>query len=96
MRVISKITKPSEWCAGVVVVPKKSGDVRICVDLKPLDESVLREPHPIPKVDETLGLLSGAVYFSKLDANSGFLADSFVKKVQATNHLHHPIWALQV
>ena len=56
----------------MVVVPNKSGDVRICVDLKPLNESVLREPHPIPKVDETLGLLSGAVYFSKLDANSGF------------------------
>ena len=76
MGVISKITEPSEWCAGMVVVPKKSGDVRICVDLKPLNESVLREPHPIPKVDETLGLLSGAVYFSKLDANSGFCQKS--------------------
>ena len=30
------------WCAGRVVVPKKSGDVRICIDLKPLNESVLR------------------------------------------------------
>ena len=59
MGVISKVTEPSEWCAGMVVVPKKSGDVRICVDLKPLNESVLREPHPIPKVDETLALLSG-------------------------------------
>ena len=72
MGVISKVTEPSEWCAGMVVVPKRSGEVRICVDLKPLNESVLREPHPIPKVDETLALLSGAVYFSKLDANSGF------------------------
>lgn len=43
-----------------------------CVDLKPLNQSVLREPHPIPKVDDTLALLSGAVHFSKLDANSGF------------------------
>ena len=72
MGVVSEVTEPSEWCAGMVVVPKRSGDVRICVDLKPLNESVLREPHPIPKVDETLALLSGAVYFSKLDANSGF------------------------
>ena len=72
MRVISKVTGPSEWCAGMVVVPKRSGDVRICVDLKPLNESVLREPHPILKVDDTLALLSRAVYFSKLDANSGF------------------------
>ena len=60
------------WCAGMVVVPKKSGAVRICVDLKPLNESVLRAVHPIPTVDETLSHLSGATVFSKLDANSGF------------------------
>ena len=53
--VISKVDTPTPWCAGMVVVQKKSGDVRICVDLKPLNESVLREVHPIPSVDETLG-----------------------------------------
>ena len=70
--VISKVTEPTEWCAGMVVVPKKSGNVRICVDLKPLNQSVLREVHPLPKVDETLAQLAGAKVFSKLDANSGF------------------------
>ena len=70
--VISKVDQPTPWCAGMVVVPKKSGAVRICVDLKPLNESVLREVHPIPKVDETLAQLAGATLFSKLDANSGF------------------------
>ena len=72
MGVISKVDEPTPWCAGMVVVPKKSGKVRICVDLKPLNESVLREVHPLPKVDETLAQLSGAKVFSKLDANSGF------------------------
>ena len=56
----------------MVVVPKKSGSIRICVDLKPLNESVLREVHPLPKVDDTLAQLAGAKVFSKLDANSGF------------------------
>ena len=46
--------------------------VRICVDLKRLNYSVLREPHPIPKVDETLAQVAGAKMFSKLDANSRF------------------------
>ena len=69
---ISKIITPTSWCAGLVVVPKKSGVVRICVDLKALNESVLREPHPIPKVDDTLAMLTGATIFSKLDANGGF------------------------
>ena len=70
--VISKVDKPTCWCAGMVVVPKKSGEVRICVDLKPLNESVLRETHPLPGVDETLAQLTGATVMSKLDANSGF------------------------
>ena len=56
----------------MVVVPKDSGAVCICVDLKPLNKSVLREVHPIPKVETTLAQLSGAILFSKLDANSGF------------------------
>ena len=46
--------------------------VRICVDLKPQNHSVLREVHPLPKVDDTLAQLAGAKLFSKLDANSGF------------------------
>ena len=48
------------------------GSEEECVDLKPLNESVLREVHPLPKVDETLAQLTGARVFSKLDANSGF------------------------
>ena len=56
----------------MVVVRKKSGGVRICVDLKPLNKCVLRERHPLPRVDDTLAQLTGATIFSKLDANSGF------------------------
>ena len=56
----------------MVVVPKGSGEVRICVDLKALNENVLRECYPIPVVDDTLAQLSGATVFFKLDANSGF------------------------
>ena len=47
----------------------ESGDVRICVDLKPLNESALRE---LPAVDKTLAQLTGATVMRKLDANSGF------------------------
>ena len=74
--VISKVNEPTPWCAGIVAVPKKSGAVRICVDLKRLNQSVMREVYPLPKVDETLAQLSGATVFTRLDANSGFLADS--------------------
>ena len=64
----------------MVVVPKNSGAVRIYVDLKPLNKSMLREVHPMPKVDTTLALLSDAKVFSKLDANSGFWQISLAEK----------------
>ena len=70
--VISKVSQPTDWCAEMVVVQKKSGNVRICVDMKPLNKHVLREIHPMPHVDDTLAQLAGARIFSKLDANSGF------------------------
>ena len=69
---ISKVDKPTSWCAGMVVAPKQGDALHICVDLKPLNESVLREVHPLPKVDDILAQLTGAAIFSKLEANSGF------------------------
>jgi hypothetical protein len=81
--VISKVETPTEWCAGMVVVPKKDGTVRICIDLKSLNSSVLRETHPLPKVDDLLAQLSGSKLFSKLDANSGFW------QIPLAEHSHH-------
>ena len=71
-RVIKRVTEPTDWCAGIVVVPKADGRVRTCVDLTKLNESVMRERHQLPAVDQTLAKLAGGKVFSKLDANSGF------------------------
>ena len=60
----------TRWCAGMVVVPKPR--VRICVDLTKLNQSVCRERHILPSVEQILAQLGGATVFSKLDANSGF------------------------
>lgn len=57
--VILRIDEPIEWCAGMVVVPKKNGSIRICVDLKPLNKNVLREVHPLPRVDDILAQMTG-------------------------------------
>ena len=70
--VISPVTAPTEWCAGIVPVLKPNGSVRICVDLTHLNKAVQREIHPMPSVDENLAKLGDSKIFSKLDANSGF------------------------
>ena len=71
--VIEAVDEPTDWCAPIVVVPKQSGDVRICVDLTKLNEAVRRENYIIPKGESTLGSIAskGHIY-TKLDANSGF------------------------
>ena len=70
--VISKIEESTEWCSHMVVVLKPNGSVQICVDLTKLNESVRRERLLLLSVEQTLAQISGAKYFSKLDANSGF------------------------
>ena len=51
---------------------KENGKVRICVDLKHLNKSVLREVFPLPQVDDAPAKLSEAKVFIKFNANSGF------------------------
>ena len=70
--VISRASEPTEWCAGMVVVPKGNKKVRICVDLNHLNKSVRQERHLLPAVEQSLAQLAGARVFSTLDANSGF------------------------
>ena len=70
--VIARVSQPTDWCAGMVVVPKPNHKVRICVDLTHLNQSVCREKHPLPAVEQTLAQLVDARIFSKLDTNSGF------------------------
>lgn len=70
--VISRVEQPTDWCAGMVPVPKANNEVRICADLTRLNQSVQREKHMLPSVEHTLGQLEGAKVFSKMDANSGF------------------------
>ena len=70
--VIEKVERPTDWCAPCVVVPKKSGDIRLCIDYTCLNRAVKREYHPLPSTDEVLSELADAKVFSKLDANSGY------------------------
>lgn len=70
--VISRVEEPMEWCAGMVVVPKSKGRVRICVDLTKLNPNVLQERHILPAVEQTLAQVSGARVFSSWMLTPGF------------------------
>ena len=70
--VIERIERPTDWCSPCLVVPKKSGEIRLCIDYTCLNRAVKREYHPLPSTDEVLAELKDARVFSKLDANSGY------------------------
>ena len=70
--VITKVTEPTDWCQHMVVVPKSNGQLRICVDMKPLNKAIRRERYMLPTIDDILHRLTGAQVFSSLDASSGY------------------------
>lgn len=66
--------RPSEspWRSPVIVVPKKDGGNRLCIDYRRLNDITIKDAYPMPRVDEFIDALEGAGYFTKLDAESGY------------------------
>lgn len=92
--VITRVEEPTDWCAGLVVVPKKdSPRPRLCVDYTELNVYVCREKFVLPSVEQSLGMLSGAKVFSKLDANMGFWQIPLSRGISQTDHVHNPLRA---
>ena len=57
----------SPFSSNVVVVMKKDGSIRFCVDYRKLNNRTIKDAQAIPRIEDTLHLLAGAKYFTKLD-----------------------------
>ena len=60
------------WISPMVVVPKPSGDVRVCIDMRLANTAIVRDVYPIPTLDELCQDMHGSVIFSKLDLKMGY------------------------
>ena len=62
----------SPWSSPIVLVRKKDGSTRFCVDYHMLNKVTRKDSYPLPRIDGTLEALCGAKYFSALDLRSGY------------------------
>ena len=78
----------SPWAAPVLIVPKKDGALRLCVDYRALNRVTKKHKYPIPRVEELLDRLGNSVVFSSLDLASGYhqirIQDESIEKTAFT------------
>ena len=62
----------SPWASPVVLVRKKDGSTRFCVDYRLVNAATIKDSYPLPRMDDSIDALSGSSWFSTLDLASGY------------------------
>ena len=62
----------SPWASAIVLVRKKDGTLRFCIDLRKLNERTVKDAYSLPRIEESLDCLNGAQIFSSVDLKSGY------------------------
>ena len=61
----------SEWAAPIILVPKKEGSKRLCVDFRKLNSKTRPDPYPMLRIDELIDRLGKAKFITALDLTKG-------------------------
>ena len=62
----------SPWGAPVLFVKKKDGSMRLCIDYRALNQVMIKNRYPLPRIDDLFDQLKGVAVFSKIDLRSGY------------------------
>ena len=72
----------SPWCNAVVLVRKKDGGLRFCINFRRLNSRTKKDAYPLPRMQETMESMVGAHFFSTMDLKSGFWQVKMAKDSQ--------------
>ena len=62
----------SPWSSPIVIVPKRDGSQRICIDYRKLNKTLIKDSFPLPRIEDILATLGKAQFFTTLDLKSGY------------------------
>ena len=97
--IIRRVTEPTEWCAPIVVAPKKDGrSIRLCVDLSHLNKYVKREVYQFPNSYGRGGLDSRlrSTVVPRLRRLEGVSPVSPQRRQPASDDVRHAVWAVRL
>ena len=72
LRVIDRVTEQTDCVNSLVVVQTPNGQIRVFLDPKNLNKAIKRHHYQLPTAEDILSRMSGAKFFSELDASSGY------------------------
>ncbi|MBM1124153.1 reverse transcriptase family protein, partial [Klebsiella pneumoniae] len=78
----------SPWGAPALLVPKKDGTMRMCIDYRKLNRVTIKNKYPLPRIDDLFDQLRGSRYFSKIDLRSGYYQLRVAKTAFRTRYGH--------
>ena len=82
----------SPWYIAVVLVRKKDGGLRFCIDFHRLNSQTKKYAYPLPQMQETMESMVGARFFSTMDLKSGFWQVKMAKDSSSTPSSQWIVW----
>ncbi|EPB67563.1 hypothetical protein ANCCEY_13350 [Ancylostoma ceylanicum] len=67
------VESDTPWVHNTVLVKKKDGSLRVCLDFRPLNEITIPDHYPLPRIDDILAKIAGHRYYTTLDLASGYM-----------------------